>query len=219
MGESVKDQLRQELQILGHGTAPPGAGAANVDRLAWELGEERNERQRLVMELLSAKHETELLRASMDGTNEHVINLSRELRHLIKGRSSRPSSDGGSLEALAKELRGDLLSTARTSSRKSGLRSPATAGRLLSGRPSAIERIEEEPEVGGGSADAAAAEARPAGVKPSPPRGWGLASTEASAGANGAPAAPTATALDSATSADDGGGLGLSSFMGRFMGR
>jgi len=112
------------------------------------LGEERNERRRLALEMQSVKSDTEMLRGTLDTTNEHVLRLSREVSHLVKGSSSRSSSAGGStqrLDSLGKELGGQLLN-GRSSTRK-GHRSPGTSARLLQGRASNIERIEEEPHT------------------------------------------------------------------------
>lgn len=230
---TVRDELRQ-VQHIGAGLMQAAGGAGggqeqrpplpgDMDRLAWELSEERAERRRLAQELHSTTADTELIRGTLDTTNEHLVRLSREIGYLAKGAANdREEARQAGTSPLGKQ---DLLGSVRpgTSSRKA-YRSPGVTGRSQS-RHTTFGRIDEEPqtlqsdtgsdatELEGSSWSAHLADGADgsAGDSAPLPRGWGGGSTS--------PGSASEKSLEGGS--DSGGSSGGTLFksMGRFMGR
>jgi len=216
---SLCDTVRDEMRHIQHASAslrqasglsgdephqlPPG----EADRLAWELSEERAERRRLAQEVQVTRSDSELLRSSLDATNDHLLRLSRELER--GGITAAPGS------------KQDLLSGVRqsSSSRQKSRQTPGVAGRHQ-GRPATFGRIDEEPQ----EPQLLQSDTGSTEPEPSPYQGASRAGAPVQRGWGGSGSSPgTQSPLteeeDSPHGSTESGGGGAFFSMSRFMGR
>jgi len=219
--DTVRDELRH-LQYFGaslrqasgaSGDDPQQLPPGEANHLAWELSEERAERRRLAQELQATRSDTELIRSSLDATNEHLLRLARDLE-----RSSGGTASSGSKQDLLSGVR--QSSSSRHKSRHQGHNRPA----------SAFGRIDEEPPLLQSDTGSDANEPEPATfggvsrVGTPVQRGWGATpGSVAAATSVGAPQSSTPSSSQEADSPQGStgsvtGGAFFDS-MSRFMGR
>merc|ERR1719387_446816 len=141
--EALKDDVRRTIREGDSGSGTGGGFAQgtsggpgdysnnDLDRLARELSEERAERRQLALELHNNTSDTEKIHSLMATTNEHLMNLSRELSKLAKGGGVK-NDYAQRLESLGKELRSTGIASAQAAT-GSALGSRSSSGSSNSG--------------------------------------------------------------------------------------